>query len=87
MGGIGPLRAPRLDPAPGLAGGQEGIEEPLARLMGQQAEANIVQPREVKAGVGSLKAEGIRPIHAAADGISCLAIGEPFDIRHHHDQS
>ena len=34
MRGIGPLRAPRLDPPPRFAGGQEGIEEPLAGLMG-----------------------------------------------------
>jgi hypothetical protein len=32
---IGPLRTPCFDPAPYFAGGQEGIEEPLARLMGE----------------------------------------------------
>ena len=41
--GIGPLRATRLDPAPRFAGGQEGVEEPLAGLMGEQAIAKIVQ--------------------------------------------
>jgi hypothetical protein len=85
--GIGPLRAPRLDPPPRVAGSQEGIKEPLARLMGQHAAAKIVQQREVEAWVGSLQAQGILPIHPAADGIRCLAIGEPFDILHHHDQS
>ena len=49
--GIGPLRAPRLQPPPRFAGGQKGIEEPLARLTGQQATAKIVQQREVEAGV------------------------------------
>ena len=69
MGGIGPLRAPCFDPPPRFAGGQEGIEEPLASLMGQQAVAKIVQQREVEAWVGQVEAEGILPIHAAADGI------------------
>jgi hypothetical protein len=46
----------------------------------------IVQQGEVKAGVGQLKAEGILPIHTAADRIRRLAIGEPFDVLHHHDQ-
>src|SRR5437016_3863872 len=33
-----------------------------------------------------VKAEGIFPIHAAPDCIGRLAVGEPFDILHHHDQ-
>jgi hypothetical protein len=33
-----------------------------------------------------VEAEGIFPIHAAAHGIHRLAVGEPFDILHHHDQ-
>jgi hypothetical protein len=52
MGGIGPLRTPCFDPPPRVAGGQEGIEEPLARLMGQHAAAKVVQQREVEAWVG-----------------------------------
>jgi hypothetical protein len=52
MGGIGPLRAPCLDPPSRFAGGQEGIEEPLASCMGEQAAAKIVQQREVEAGIG-----------------------------------
>ena len=51
MGRIGPLGAPGLDPAPRFAGGQEGIEEPLGGLMGEQALAKIVQQGEVEAGV------------------------------------
>jgi hypothetical protein len=54
--------------------------------MGEQAAAKIMQQGEVKAGVRQLEAEGILPIHAAADGIGCLAVGEPFDILHHHHQ-
>ena len=86
MGGIGPLGAPGFDPAPRFAGGQEGIEQPLAGLMGQQPAAKIVQQGEVEAWVRQVEAEGILPIHAAADGIGRLAIGEPFDVLHHHDQ-
>jgi hypothetical protein len=84
--GISPLRAPCLDPPPRVASGQEGIEEPLAGLMDQQATAKIVQQREVKARVRQGKAEGLVPVHAAADGIGGLAIGEPFDVWHHHHQ-
>jgi hypothetical protein len=47
--------------------------------MGEQPLAKIVQQREVEAGVGSLKAQSILPIHTAADGIGRLAVGEPFD--------
>jgi hypothetical protein len=86
MRGIGPLNPTRLHPAPRVAGGQEGIKVPLASRMGQQAAAKIVQQHEVEAWVGSLKAEGILPIHAAADGIGRLAVGQPFDILNHHDQ-
>jgi hypothetical protein len=31
-------------------------------------------------------AERILPIHTAADRIRRLAIGEPLDVLHHHDQ-
>jgi hypothetical protein len=41
--GIGPLGPTRLHPPPRFAGGQKGIEEPLASLMGQHVTAKIVQ--------------------------------------------
>jgi hypothetical protein len=63
-----------------IQAGQEGIEEPLAGLMGEQATATIVHQREVKSWVGQLEAQGILPIHTAADRIRRLAIGEPFDL-------
>ena len=34
-----------------------------------------------------IEAEGIFPIHAAPDRIGRLAVGEPFQILHHNDQS
>jgi hypothetical protein len=86
MRGIGSLRAPCLEPPPCFAGGQEGIEEPLAGLMSEQAAAKIMQQGEVKAWVGEFKAQSILPIHAAADRIRRLAIGEFFDVLHYHDQ-
>ena len=86
MGGSGALRTTRLDPAPCVAGGQEGLEAPLARLMGEPAVATIVPPREVNAGVRQLKAEGILPIQAAADGIGGLAVGASLDVWHDHHQ-
>jgi hypothetical protein len=42
MCGIGPLRAPRREPPPRVAGGQEGIAESLAGLMGEHAAAKIM---------------------------------------------
>jgi hypothetical protein len=80
------LRAPRLDPASCFAGGQESIEEPLAHTVGEQALPKIVQQREVKPRIALLAAQGILPIYTAADRIRRLAIGEPFDILHHHNQ-
>ena len=56
MRGIGPLRAPRLDPAPGFAGGQEGIQEPLAGFMGEQAARKSCNRVKSKPGVGQLEA-------------------------------
>jgi len=84
MGGIGPLRAPCLDPPSRFAGGQEGVEEPLTSLMGEQAVAKIMQQREVEPWIRQVEAERIFPVHAAADGIGGLAIGEPFNVLHHH---
>ena len=86
MGGIGSLRAPCLEPPRRFAGGQEGVEAPLAGRMGEHAAAKIMQQGEVTPWVGELKAQRLFPLHAAADGIGCLAVGEPFDTRHHHDQ-
>jgi hypothetical protein len=63
----------------GFTGDKEGIQQALGDRMGQQPVANIVQEGEIDAWVGQLKAEGLFPIHAAADGIRRLTIGEPFD--------
>jgi hypothetical protein len=49
MRGIGPLRASCLEPAPGFAGAQEGVQKALGGLMGEQTAAKIVQQGEVKA--------------------------------------
>ena len=86
MGRIRPLRASGFDPPTRFAGRQEGIEEPLSGLMGEQALAKIVQQGEVEARVMQVKAEGLLPIHAAPDRIGRLAVGEPFHILHHDDQ-
>jgi hypothetical protein len=84
LGGIGPLRAPCLDPPARVAGGQEGVEAPWAGLMGEPAVANIMPPRAVEPWIRQVEAERICPGHAAADGSGGLAIGEPFNVWHHH---
>ncbi len=58
----------------------------LGRLMGEQPLAKIVQQGEVEPWVGQVEAQDIFPIHAAADRIGRLTVGEPFDVLHHHDQ-
>jgi hypothetical protein len=63
-----------------------GLEEPLAGLMGAQAVAKIVQQREVEPRIRQVEAQGIHPVHTAADGIGRLAIGEPFDGLHDHHE-
>jgi hypothetical protein len=85
-GGIGPWRASCLDPPPRVTGGQEGREEPLAGLLGEQATATIGQQRAVNAGVRQGTAEGILPIPAAAPGSGGLAVGQPCTIWHHQHQ-
>jgi hypothetical protein len=54
--------------------------------MGEQALAKIVQEAEIDAEVGQLKIQGLVPIETVAYGICCLAVSEPFDRLHHHDQ-
>jgi hypothetical protein len=85
MGGSGPLRASGLEPPPRVASREEGVEEPLAGLMGAHALPEIVESGEVNARVCEFQAEGIRPMHAAADGIGCLTVGQPCDLLHPHD--
>ena len=48
---IRPLGASRLEPAPRFARGQEGVQEPLGGVMGEQTFPKIVQQREIEAGV------------------------------------
>jgi hypothetical protein len=69
-----------------LQAARTGLEEPLASYMREQAAAKIVQQGEVEARAVQVEAEGILPIHAAADRIGRLAVGQPFDILQHHDQ-
>jgi hypothetical protein len=45
-----------------------------------------VQQRAVEPRVTEVETQGIFPIHAAADGIGRLPIGEPFHILHHDDE-
>jgi hypothetical protein len=68
----------------GMPSAQVNGLQAIGSSLGEHTAAKVVQQREVKAGIGSLKAEGIRPIHAAADRIGGLAVGEPFDVLHHY---
>jgi hypothetical protein len=54
--------------------------------MGEQPLTKIVQQGEAEPRVTEVETQGIFPIHAAADGIGRLSIGEPFPILHHDDQ-
>jgi len=54
--------------------------------MSQDALPKIVQQGEIKARVVQVEAQRIFPVHAAPDRIGGLAVREPFDILHHHDQ-
>jgi hypothetical protein len=77
---IGPLGAACLDPSPRFARSQEGVQEPLGGVMGEQTFPKIVQQRAIEAVVVQVEAQRIFPIHAAAHGIGGLAVGEPFHI-------
>ena len=86
MGGVGPLGPAWLDPSVGFTGCQEGVQEPLSGLMGQQTFAKIVEEGEVEAGVVQVEAQRIFPIHTAPDRIGGLPIRQAFDILHDHHQ-
>jgi hypothetical protein len=42
MGGIGPLDAMRFEPAGRLTGGQKGVEEAVASIVGKEALPNFI---------------------------------------------
>ena len=86
VGGMRPLGARRVDPAAALTGAPAGIQQALGGCMGAEPVATIVHAGAVEPWVGPRKAEGLRPRQAAADGIRRLAVGEPVEIRHDHDE-
>ena len=57
---------------------QQGIEEELLRLPGDEPGAELAQDGMVEARIGQFQSQDIFPINAAADGIRGLAIGEAF---------
>ena len=69
-----------------FTGCQEGIQEPLDSLMGQQPLAKIVQEGEVKPRIVQVQAQRVFPIYTAADRIRRLAIRQAFDVLHHHHE-
>jgi hypothetical protein len=79
VGGIRRRGAPRVAPAAGFTGDQDGIPQAPGGLMGQPPVATIVQAGASAPWVGPLKAEGLCPIETAAAGIRRLPIGEPCD--------
>ena len=74
---------PRVLSHPSFTGRDEGIEQPLDGVMGEQALTKIVQEGEVETRVVQVQTEGIFPVDTAADRISGLAVRKPFDILHH----
>src|SRR5215831_16418908 len=57
---------------------QQGIEEELLRLSGDEVGAELAEDSMVEAWVGQVQPEDVLPIYAAMDGICGLAIGEIF---------
>jgi hypothetical protein len=86
VGGIRPLGASRLEPAPGLAGAPQGGQKPLGGRMGESPVATLVDEGAVAPWVGPVETPGLWPIQAAADGSGGLAVGEPGEVRHHQDE-
>ena len=48
--------------------------------------AKIIEQREVEPWIHQVEAERTFPVQAAADGSGGLAIGEPFNVWHHHHE-
>ena len=69
-----------------FTGRQEGVQEPLARLLDHQTFPKIVEEGEVKAGIVHVQAQRIFPIDAAPHGIGRLAVRQAFDILHDYDR-
>jgi hypothetical protein len=84
--GLGPLGAPRLDPAARFTGRQARIAQTRGCLMGEQPLTHIVQQRAVETWSKGVEAQGLFPIHTAAHGSSSLAIGASCDVLHHQHE-
>lgn len=70
---------PRLQPPPGAAAVQHGVEQAPFSTTGKEASAELGKDGAVEPGVGQVEGEGVLPVDAAADGIGGLAVGEVFD--------
>ena len=65
---------------------QHRVEQQHLRSARHQPGTKLAQHRAVEASIGQLQAEAILPIDAAAHGIGCLLVREPFHKLQDRDQ-
>jgi hypothetical protein len=75
MGGVGASPSPGFQPATGLKPGEQDIEEPLLHSPRHQAWPKLGEDRGVKARIGELHPQGLRPVETTAPGVRRVTIG------------
>ena len=80
---VGALLAARFDQATRLETLEHRVQQPVLRLPGDEARAELGQHAEVEPGVGELKPECELPVDPGAHGIGRLPVAEMLfvDVR------
>ena len=89
-GRVRPLAAPRLEQTGRAAAEEERRKQPRLRLPRAQAAPKRAEHRGVKARIGQLQRQGIRPGHPPAHRVRGLAVGPTLGTRpdgHQHQAS
>src|SRR4051794_38707800 len=65
---------------------QQGVEQQVLVLIGEQTIPKLGQDREVEARIGEFQAEQVLQVDAGSDGIGSLAVGKILQKLHNQDE-
>src|SRR3954467_9669870 len=86
MRGVGPLSPPGLEDAELSGDLEHPLQQALLRAAGQKTISKLAEDTKVKARVGQLEAEQVRPIDPRPDRLSRLSIAQALAELHQRDQ-
>src|SRR4051794_4595209 len=86
MRGVGPLSPPGLEDAELSGDLEHPLQQALLRAAGQKTISKFAEDTKVKARVGQLEAEQVRPIDPGPDRLSRLSIAQALAELHQRDQ-